>query len=357
VVMRDRFTILLALFAFASILWSAAPEASYVRAVGLIGATMFGIYLVTQYTLKEQIVVTAWAFGLIIVLSFIYAIFLPQYGIMGGVHSGDWRGIYTHKNTLGMRMVLSAATFLVLLLDSRRPSFFPALGLMASMTLIALCTSKGAMVTFTVVVGTAIACQILRWQFRYVVPLLLGSATLASVSIAWALGNLEAIADFLNKDITLTGRTDIWELVIDVIHKKPWFGYGYDAFWSQGLKGDAAYVWRAFLWEAPHAHNGFLDIWVQLGFVGIALLLMGLYFHLFHGLVQLRYTTEPEYLWPVVLLVYCIFNNLTETTFLRSNDLLWVLYVATTLQGYVTAVRPRAQTDMTMTAHDSAPAH
>ncbi|NJR68258.1 MAG: O-antigen ligase family protein [Synechococcales cyanobacterium CRU_2_2] len=168
-------------------------------------------------------------------------------------------------------------------------------------------------------------------------------------------GEFGAIATFLNKDITLTGRTDIWKLVVDVIHKKPWLGYGYDAFWSQGLKGDAAYVWRAFLWEAPHSHNGFLDIWVQLGFVGLALLLLGLYFHFFHSLIQLRYTTEPEYLWPVLLLVYCVFNNLTETTFLRSNDLLWVLYVATTLQGYITVMRPQSSSIVSLhfTSHSA----
>ncbi len=342
VVMRDRFTILLAVFAFASILWSVAPDASYVRAVGLIGTTLFGIYLATQYSLKEQIVVMAWSFGLVIGLSILYALLLPQFGIMGGVHTGDWRGIYTHKNTLGMRMVLSGATFLLLLLDSKRPSLFPALGLASSAALIALSTSKGALIKFVVVLAVVGLCQLLRWRWRYLVPVVLGGTFIGSASLLWALGNLEAIAEFLNKDITLTGRTEIWQFVVEVLQRKPWLGYGYDAFWSQGLDGDAAYIWRAFMWETPHAHNGFLDIWLQLGFVGVSLLVLGLYYHLLHSVIQLRYTSGSEYLWPVLLLVFCIFDNLTETTLLRSNDVLWVIYVATTLQGYVTVTQPRS---------------
>lgn len=342
VVMRDRFTILLALFAFASVLWSVAPDASYVRAVGLIGTTMFGIYLATQYTLKEQIALMGWAFGLIIGLSILYALLLPQYGVMGGVHTGDWRGIYTHKNTLGTRMVLSGATFLLLLLDSKRPSLFPALGLASSAALIVLSTSKGALIKFVVVVAVVGVCQLLRWRWRFLVPVVLGSAFVGAASLLWALGNLEAIAEFLNKDITLTGRTEIWQFVVEVLERKPWFGYGYDAFWSQGFNGDAAYIWRAFMWETPHAHNGFLDIWLQLGFVGLSLLWLGLFYHVLHSVIQLRYTSGSEYFWPVLLLVFCIFDNLTETTLLRSNDVLWVLYVATTLQGYVTAVQARS---------------
>lgn len=329
---RDRLTLILPAFAFASQFWSATPDETFSKGVALIGTTLFGIYLATRYNLKQQIEVVAWAYGIVISLSIFYALALPQFGIMGGVHSGDWRGIYTHKNTLGKQMVLSGATFLVLLLNPQRRSLWPGLGLLASVMLIALCTSKGAMINFVVVVSTLMVCRVLRWPLRWMMPLLWGALFVGVGSLLWGVNNLEAIATFLNKDLTLTGRTNIWALVWEMIQQKPWLGYGYFGFWN-GLDSDAAYVWRAFLWETPNAHNGFLDLWIQLGFVGVALFLTGIYLHLMRSLLQLRCTTEPETLWPVLLMVYMLFSNLPESSFLLPHDVFWVLYVSTTLQS------------------------
>ncbi len=350
VIRRDRFTLLLAIFTVSSLFWSATPDETLSKSIAFVGSTLFGIYLATRYTLKQQIEILAYAFSIVIGLSFFYGLALPQYGIMGGVHQGDWRGIYSHKNTLGKQMVLSAATFLTLALNSQQKSWKPLFGLLASVVLIALCTSKGAMINLSILLATGSLCYLLRWQLRFLVPTLMGGITLGTISFLWIMNHLEEIAAFLKKDLTLTGRTDIWSLVFDMIQKKPWFGYGYFGFWN-GWDSDAAYVWRAFNWDAPNAHNGFIDTWVQLGFVGLALFLLGLYFHLLHSLLQLRCTSEPEYIWPVLLFVYVIFSNLPESNALQPNDLFWVLYVSTTLQGYRLTQRSYSTQPYSATAH------
>ena len=98
-------------FAVFSATWSELPDVSFNRAIALFGTTIFGIYIANRYSLKEQINLLTDTFAIIILLSFVFALFLPQYGIMGGIHNGAWRGIYVHKNGLSKMMVLSAMMF------------------------------------------------------------------------------------------------------------------------------------------------------------------------------------------------------------------------------------------------------
>ena len=80
----------------------------------------------------------------------------------------------------------------------------------------------------------------------------------------------------VGKDSTLTGRTDIWLATINLIRDKPlldlMLGSGYMATW---LPTDAPTVeiWQQLHWAVPNAHNAYLDVALQLGLVGLGLLL------------------------------------------------------------------------------------
>jgi O-antigen ligase len=79
----------------------------------------------------------------------------------------------------------------------------------------------------------------------------------------------------IGKDPTLTGRTDIWSAVIELIYEKPVLGWGYRAMW---VPTDLVTMWvdkKTGEWGVPSAHNAFLEITLELGILGlIALLLM-----------------------------------------------------------------------------------
>ena len=74
----------------------------------------------------------------------------------------------------------------------------------------------------------------------------------------------------LGKDPTLTGRTGIWKLVIASAVKRPILGFGYRAFWT-GLQGESAHLALTEGWSPTGAHNGFLDVWLNLGLVGLGI--------------------------------------------------------------------------------------
>lgn len=110
VAQRAKLLWLLLGIVFLSIVWSDAPSVSIRQSVALMGTTLFGIYLATRYRLKEQLHLLGWVFGIAAVLSLIFAIALPSYGLQNGQ---SWQGIYHHKNLLGRIMALGVVTFLL----------------------------------------------------------------------------------------------------------------------------------------------------------------------------------------------------------------------------------------------------
>ena len=76
------------------------------------------------------------------------------------------------------------------------------------------------------------------------------------------------LAGAVGRDPTLTGRSDIWRAVLST-HTNPIIGTGYESFW---LGSRLEYVWR-LAGQVNEAHNGYLEIYLTLGLVGVFLLL------------------------------------------------------------------------------------
>jgi exopolysaccharide production protein ExoQ len=82
-----------------------------------------------------------------------------------------------------------------------------------------------------------------------------------------------AILAATGKDITLTGRTDLWRIGLEQIAERPWLGTGYQAFWQPG-NPEAEHLWRAFGIASRtgfHFHNLYLSNAVEIGIPGAAL--------------------------------------------------------------------------------------
>ncbi|BAY61778.1 O-antigen polymerase [Calothrix brevissima NIES-22] len=321
------FSWIILLLSALSIFWSAAPEVTLIRSVALLGTTLFGMYFATRYTLQEQLHLAKWMFMLAIVLSLLFAVALPKFGIMGGVHSGTLRGIYTHKNVFGKILSLAGVNFL--LSASTKKSNGKFLWFMFGLSIICLVMtrSSSSMLSFTSLIVIFLGLRILRSPIIAVPPVLSAIALICINLYLFIQNNLNTLLGSIGKDATLTGRGDLWPLIWDKIWQRPWVGYGFSGFW-QGLDGESASVWYASQWTPPNAHNGFLDLWLDLGLLGIIIFFMGFFSLLFKCLKYIRITKTPEGFWPAICLFYLILINLTETSLLIQNNMFWILYVA-----------------------------
>ncbi|MBX9255132.1 O-antigen ligase family protein [Desmonostoc muscorum CCALA 125] len=320
-----------------SIIWSVDPSITLKNSFTLINTSLFGMYFASRYTLKQQLQLLAWTFGIAIGLSIIFVIALPKYGIQADLDSSKWRGIYTHKNGLGARMVISSIVFFILgYQDKKHPwRWLLRTGFSFSILLLLLSSSTSSLIILISMITSFFVFKIGRWSYQLMIPSLIIIATISQI-LYFSLSNAaDALLTGIGKDPTLTGRTDLWPLVMDMIWKHPWLGYGYGAFW-QGWHGESAYIWLNSGWTPNHAHNGYLTICLDLGFLGLGLFFLGFFRSYVQGLAWVRITKTGFDIWPVIHMTYVILASLTESSLLQSNSLNWVLYVAACLSLKVT---------------------
>ncbi len=328
---RNILFLLLILIIPLSFLWSAIPEETLTGSVGMIGSILFGIYIASRFSLREQLNLIGYALFITVILSFVFIILLPKYGVMGGVHAGAARGVFTHKNGLGKHMVLSSLVFLLLLKERSFYKIFAWAGLFGSIGLIIVSSSSAAVINVVVL-------TLLLFSLMYVFRLNGKSLIAASVFfilLGWATSVLATdittyVLRGFGKDLTLTGRTDIWLMVIDKIQERPWLGYGFSAFWN-GIDGPSAYIINALRWSVPDAHNGFLDFILQLGLLGFLLFILIAWITMFQSLCLAKAHTQPYYLWPLIFLSYTMIVNFSESTLMSQNNFFWILFTMITV--------------------------
>lgn len=335
-----------------SAMWSELPSLTVLRSVALVGTTIFGIYLANRYTLKEQLILLRNTFLAIILLSIVFVIVLPQYGVMGGVHAGAWRGIYTHKNELGRLMSLGTIVFLMqstqegeikmlglkirsigklkqyIPIETRRTSFlqsaFTLLGLGATIAMILLSRSSTGIVNLTIM-ASALAIfkisQLRRFHLKFLS--IIGSVVLISIIAVIVLPNPEMIFASIGKSSDLSGRGDLWNVLLDLLSSRPLLGFGYGIFWENY----GAIVSLAVAWDATHAHNGFLDLTLSVGLLGLALFSISYLSTLAKGLARFRSSKNDESIYPLIILVYIVISNVSETGLFSYNNIYWLLFV------------------------------
>ncbi|MBW4655480.1 MAG: O-antigen ligase family protein [Kaiparowitsia implicata GSE-PSE-MK54-09C] len=310
-----------------SYVWSAFPSVTMSRSIALVGTCAFGLYFGTRFDLKQQLKLLAWGCGICTVLSVAFIAVLPQYGVMAGVHAGAWRGIYVHKNVLGRMMVFAALVALLCSLQKGQFRLMHWMLFVTSTVLMVMSQSMTATVNYVVLMLMFFLLRPLRWRFRARTIALMSILLALSGGVFAAMANPEVILTSLGRDATLTGRTSLWPEIIQKIELRPFFGYGYEGFW-RGWNSDAAEIWRAVRWTPPHAHNGFLDLLLALGIVGMVIFTIEYLTSVAKAAELFQKTNTSEYFLPILFLAFTVLFSLTESTIMGRNSTFWVIYVA-----------------------------
>ena len=110
----------------------------------------------------------------------------------------------------------------------------------------------------------------------------------------------------------LDGRLPLWDFVLADWQKYPWTGAGFGAYWTPSK---LVQVWSHIHWNAPLAHNGFLDELVATGVVGLALILLFLLFGVFAMSVGLRSRLGHYRSVVLAFLLLLLVSNFTDSLF------------------------------------------
>lgn len=328
---RNLIFVALTIWALLSTLWSIDPGYSLNRSVALFGTMLFGLYLGTRYTRLELLHMLAVAFFWLGLLSIITALALPQYGVDQTVHAGAWRGVLNHKNGLGRLGALGVLVFFMCLRDANlmpyRKNFY-RLGLLFMAVCTIMSLSKTSLLLMLLGVGLYVPLRLIGQRSTTTNVLLAvgGVALAAIVSTGVVAAIMEAVLTAMDRDTTLTGRTEIWDTLFVALRDHWWLGFGPGAFWISG-QGALGMIWPLGGWIPPHAHNGVMELWVSLGFIGVVMFAISYIGALRLGFAALKDKPAVD-IFPLAYFILMMVADMTEISIMRHNNTYWVLFVA-----------------------------
>ena len=327
----------LVLYVLMSALWSPTPWVSFRRGAQVAGVVVLALAVVIggmgQHRLHRLL---TWPVILGVALAVVVTVAFPDFAFM----DGGLRGFTTHKNSFAQFCVLALFISLVWILVERRYVAFWCL--LVVLALIGLVLAKSITTVLALVVLFAASSWIVFRRLIYSswLPLLL-LVSMAVLAGAFATGVLIGFPTFqevietaltpTGRDVTLTGRTYLWELMIAEAMRNPWFGIGYGSFWV-GLDGRSGRIAMLVGWGYPgSAHNGFIDNLNELGLVGLALVFAVLVQHA-RNLWLLSSIDRSTALVHGAVLVFVITINIAESVLVRTTYYWWMIVVLSIIE-------------------------
>lgn len=218
------------------------------------------------------------ALGAIIVLMACYVgvALIPQLAIHQATDAaepnlaGDWRGFFTHKNGAGAGMVL---LIFIGIFVYRTWSKYAGIFIAAFAGIFLYFThSKSPLALLPVVLLLSYAVPRQRSPLVALalivgLPVLLNLVSIGSVMF----GPIRGLLAHVMSDPTFTGRNVIWSFALDHVAQRPLFGFGFESFWGMpDLVAEWNYL-ESWGYRASDAHNGYLNLAVTTGLIGLAL--------------------------------------------------------------------------------------
>lgn len=277
---------LLFLFILSS-LWSDLPFVTLKRSLKLF--ILYTLVLAMSVSDSKYIIKNSMSYYLKIctILSVLFMVFLPEFGWMLYEGKNVPKGIFIHKNGFGFFMALSSIWFFyesIVNQQSRKTNiaffFICFSGLLIS-------KSSTSLIGFLVSSITLIILLFLKRR-KELLRLIAIIIAICVINFGMLLKAFEFIPDnfllsVLHKDVTLTGRTDIWEPLIAVrVSDRLLLGSGYNTFFNEYRD---TRLFNFLPWAANNAHNEFLQIFLDNGLVGL-LIVVALFFTLLVGILR-----------------------------------------------------------------------
>jgi O-antigen ligase len=327
-------SLLLVLLAFCivSALWATHPWISLRRSLLLV----LGAYSVLggvaySSSVRNVLGVVYSAFAVVLLLN-LASLVLPtafdQRGLMRGI-AGD-------KNYLG---VVSA--FGVLVGVAARPTLRTALGRALNLGfvcgfafILALTGSKTAMALTVLAPALALALWLGVRGLGMTLTTLVALVMLAGVSVLVGLTLVLGIEvnDLLALpfgDATFTGRDAIWGFIIEQWKSRPALGFGYGSFWGVGFESPNLGANYPFIRLLTQSHNGYLDVALSIGVLGLAIVL-ACFAHTLALIERAEHAFGALFGFCLAAFIFILIHNLMESSLLRGVATPWIVYLLMT---------------------------
>jgi exopolysaccharide production protein ExoQ len=325
---------LVAFFAFclASVIWSDFAFVTFKRWIRGVADVCMILVMVTEPNWEDSVkwLLTRIAF-LLIPLSVLIIKFFPEYGRSYTVSGAAmWTGVCTDKNALGAICMIFGTALLWQILEIPSPQtpkrnrrdelVAKATVFVMSLYLVWVIDSKTALTCFLFANGVIVLTWSSRRFRRKIVLTLIVVGTVISCYCVLFLGIGSSALTQMGRRADLTGRTEIWATLLPLA-TNPVLGAGYENFWM----GQRFLTVARNLARLNQAHNGYLEIYLNLGWVGL-LLLGALIITGYRNLMRGLYGNFDIGRLKLIFFTMCLIYNFTEATF-KMQSSVWITFL------------------------------
>ena len=310
---REPFIRLLLAWSFLSFSWSGTPLLCIQSNLAMLLEAALATHLAKKYSWKQLSEILRWTLLICCFISIIATMLHAK--LPGSIGSVDTLNLEGEAQNKGLASALSLNVGLWTLYSySSKYRILSALAAVASFVVIFYINSVASIFTAIILVYLVVLLGILKRFNQRSHPLVVWFYLVLGIFLVLLIQNyVEAIFGAFNKSSNLTGRTDIWPAILSEIAKRPWTGYGYASYWQEWRGNNDPSISFTFP-HIRHAHNGFLELALQLGLVGVILYalfsLRGIALAIRH---YFMFSSVEDATFPLLLLVFSNFACLAET--------------------------------------------
>lgn len=324
IILENKLLISFILLIILSITWSIDILYSSQKLVGFLGVTLLGFAMYIRLNIFSLIKIIFFSNFIITVLSLVFIIYFPSLGIHADFYNhGHFRGVFTNKNLLGINMVISiviSILYFQLKSNGKISKVLSFLNLLASFYLLIYSNSKTSLVIGIVIMFFLIATSIMKKIKDRNIFFFYSTTIILTLFIfcLFLITKFNVLTSLLDRSPSLTGRTAIWTHGINHFNLKPILGHGYYGFWKTEKYSLANHF---------NGHNGFLDILIYTGVIGLGIFSIILLWTIGKLYFQIFINKSIEITFLFVFIFLIILFNIVETNFILTNDIKWSIFI------------------------------
>jgi len=255
-----------------SIVWSDYPDVAFKRWIKGVGDIVMVLIVLTdpnRLTAFKRLL--ARVGFLLLPFSILFDLYREHSVWNGNLH---WKGVTTHKNLLGVDCLVFGLGSLWCFIesyydrdDSRRVGKLLAHGTVILLAIFLAWQADSMTSVSCLLMASAVLVVTIRARRPAFVHMLVAAVLSVAFSALFLHVGTGFVED-LGRDLTLTGRTELWGRLLSMV-VNPIFGSGFESFW---LGGRLRTLWSIYPWNPNEAHNGYLEVYLNLGWTGLVLL-------------------------------------------------------------------------------------